>query len=289
MKSYDIDDMIDEYTVIYFSCIYSCLYWGGIIAFFLSSFGLVSGLNLSGAQIAVVELGLYFYASYKLRLNVKAFRSIPLVPYYWYMMTILTFVWETAFILNYDSICDYSSDLIVRDEHVWRNRYPISTVIPWKLSRVFYAEYGAYADREYMLLRGDWSRIIEGTHAYLCGIFAIGAMVAKKCRMDNEYLIMASVSMGTQLMNSILYMGNYFIQIHDKFSVNYDRANFPSGYLLSRRPFMYVNIFWTLMPIIAICHLVWDAGLSRGLGRGLASRGLASRGLASQGKNVFLF
>ena len=156
---------------------------------------------------------------------------------------------------------------------------------------IFYAEYGAYADREYMLLRSDWSRIIEGTHAYLCGIFAIGAMVAKKCRMDNEYLIMASVSMGTQLMNSILYMGNYFIQVHDKFSVNYDRANFPSGYLLSRRPFMYVNIFWTLMPIIAICHLVWDAGLGRGLSRGLASRGLASRGLSRrrQGKNVFLF
>ena len=44
------------------------------------------------------------------------------------------------------------------------------------------------------------------------------------------------------------------------------------------------------MPIIAICHLVWDAGLSRGLASRGLSRGLG-RGLASrrQGKNVFLF
>lgn len=289
MKCFDIDEAIDEFTIIYFSCVYSCLYWGGIIAFFLSSFGLVSGLNLSGAQIAVVELGLYFYASYKLRLNINAFKSIPLVPYYWFMMTILTFVWETAFILDYDSICDYSSDLIDHGKHVWENSYPISTVIPWKLSRVFYAEYGAYADREYMLLRGDWSRIIEGTHAYLCGIFAIGAMVAKKYKMDNEYLIMASVSMGTQLMNSILYMGNYFIQIHDKYNINYDCANFPSGYLLFQRPFMYVNIFWTIMPIIAICHLVAGFGYGR-RGTGLVGAGTgAGFGKRRRGKDVFLF
>lgn len=217
---------------------------------------LISGVGFSGFHIALIELGLFFYASYKLRSNISAFKSIPLVPYYWYMMTILTFVWETAFIIDYDSVCDYSSDLIVHNQHVWSNRYPISTIIPWKLSRVFYAEYGAYADREYMLLRGDWSRIIEGTHAYLCGLFAIGALVFKKYKMEKEYLIMASVSMGTQLMNSILYMGNYFIQVHDKFNINYNRPNFPSGFLLSRRPFMYVNIFWTIMPIIAIYHLI---------------------------------
>ena len=34
-----------------------------------------------------------------------------------------------------------------------------------KLARIFYAEYGAWADREYMVSSDDWSRTIEGSHA----------------------------------------------------------------------------------------------------------------------------
>ena len=58
--------------------------------------------------------------------------------------------------------------------------------------------------------------------------------------------------MGNQLMNSILYMGQYFIQTGDKDSVNYNDDNFPVGFLLYKRAFMYVNIFWTIMPAIVL-------------------------------------
>ena len=40
-----------------------------------------------------------------------------------------------------------------------------------RLSPIFYAEYGAYADREYMRLNHDWSRIIEGRMLYFVAYF----------------------------------------------------------------------------------------------------------------------
>ena len=76
-------------------------------------------------------------------------------------------------ISNYDNVSNYSNTLIRHKEHVWTNKYSILYILPWRLSEIFYAEYGAYADREYMLLHNDWSRIIEGTHAIFCGFFGV--------------------------------------------------------------------------------------------------------------------
>ena len=58
--------------------------------------------------------------------------------------------------------------------------------------------------------------------------------------------------MGTQFMNSFLYMYSYFIQEKDPNSVNYDDSNFPAGKLLDKRLFMWVNIFWLVMPFYTI-------------------------------------
>ena len=65
-----------------------------------------------------------------------------------------------------------------------------------------------------------------------------------------------SVAMGTQLMNSILYMGQYLIQTGDMSSPNYNTPEFPCGKVLIKRPFMYINLFWTAMPIYAIVRLL---------------------------------
>ena len=34
----------------------------------------------------------------------------------------------------------------------------------------------------------------------------------------------------------------------NKNSINYNNKNFPAGFLLYKRPFMWINLFWTLMP-----------------------------------------
>ena len=61
-----------------------------------------------------------------------------------------------------------------------------------------------------------------------------------------------SVAMGTQLMNSILYLSQYMIQTKDPNSINYDTDNFPCGFLMLGRPFMWINLFWSLMPSLVI-------------------------------------
>jgi hypothetical protein len=178
------------------------------------------------------------------------------VTYYWFCLTILTGIWELSFILNYKQCINFSRNLIRDKEHVWFNSYTLDNLIPWRLSKIFYSEYGAWADRDYMLRRNYWSRLIEGTHAFLCGLTMLYCMINKTKDDDRKYLILASLSMGSQLMNSILYMGEYFIQTDDLTNMNYDSPNFPTGFLLTKRGFMYVNLFWTIMPSYCIYNLL---------------------------------
>ena len=105
-----------------------------------------------------------------------------------------------------------------------------------------------------MLSDNDWSRVIEGTHAYICGIFAISSICCKINNNQNNYLISIGLSMGSQLMNSILYISNYLIQTKDKNNINYNSPDFPTGFLLNKRPFMYINILWTIMPLYVLIN-----------------------------------
>lgn len=209
-----------------------------------------------GVAIGCIELLIFFIISHKVKQCNFQLQSINSVSYYWFMLTILTMIWEIAFISNYDNVSNYSNTLIQNKEHVWTNKYSILYILPWRLSEIFYAEYGAYADREYMLLHNDWSRIIEGTHAIFCGFFALCAIIFKFNNRNMLYLITGSISMGSQLMNSLLYMFNYFNQLNDRDNVNYNNYLFPAGKFLIKRPFMYVNIFWTIMPLYTIIYLI---------------------------------
>ena len=58
--------------------------------------------------------------------------------------------------------------------------------------------------------------------------------------------------MGSQFMNSVLYMANYFIQIKDPNNINYNTPEFPCGPFLLKRPFMWVNLLWSIMPAYVI-------------------------------------
>ena len=164
-------------------------------------------------------------------------------------LTVLTMIWECSFIYNYKKINVLSTELVENNTHVWTNDYDLTYLLPWKLSFIFYAEYGAHADREYMITTDNWSRIIESTHAIFCGLFAFLVLFSKiKDSHINKYILAIGISMGSQLMNSILYMSEYFIQEKEINNINYCSPVFPCGTALSLRGFMYVNIFWTVMP-----------------------------------------
>ena len=215
----------------------------------------------SGWEIAFGELGLYFLISHKIREYYHELKNMDVIAYYWFTMTILTLIWECSFVYNFKNINVLSQDLIRNNTHVWTNDYGIQYLWPWKSAFIFYAEYGAYADREYMTDTNDWSRVIESSHAIFCGIFSFLVLYQKINNRSftkstgvslNKYYIAVGVSMGSQVMNSILYMANYLIQINDRYNINYCSEIFPCHRALSSRPFMYVNVFWTVMPSYTI-------------------------------------
>ena len=209
-----------------------------------------------GVYIGLFEIMLFFIIGFALKLTHKNFGTIDAFTYYWSLMTILTLIWEVCFISNYKNTNIVSTALLKNKEHVWTNSYDLTYLVPWKFSEIFYAEYGAYADKEYMTIRNDWSRIIEGSHAIFCGLFVLLAFIYKLKDLETKYKISLGVGMGAQLMNSILYMGNYFIQCKDPSSLNFNTTQFPTGNYLDKRPFMYVNLFWTVMPMGIIIDLL---------------------------------
>ena len=207
------------------------------------------------------------------------FKNIDVISYYWFILTIVTgFLWETTFVTAYKEVNQYSEHFIHSNSTVWTSYYTIDYLLPWKFSKIFYGDYGAYADREYMLGGNDWSRFIESSHAIGAGLFAFLALLFKFLSSpnrknndinvlmanENRYLICVGVSMGTQVMNSILYMVEYMNQTHDPDNVNYANSTFPAGILLYKRPFMWVNIFWTILPTyVIIIYLLFPNRIRR--------------------------
>ena len=212
---------------------------------------------MKGYIIGIIEIILFFIGSIFLREQYSSFQTINKAIYFWVMMTILTGIWEIAYLSNFYEVSIMSKNLIKNNEHTWTNDFDISYVLPWKLSKIFYAEYGAWADREYMGITDNWSKIIEGSHCTQCALFSLIAILFKLNGNHNNYLISLGVAMGTQFMNSFLYMFAYFIQEKTPSSINYITEEFPSDIWLIERPFMWVNIFWLFLPFYTIFYYLY--------------------------------
>ena len=213
-------------------------------------------MKISGILIGIIELILFYFFSRSLREKHLNLNKMDTLSYYWMMMTILTCIWELSYILNHKKIIKISNKFLKDKKNVWTSKFNLFYIIPWRLSEIFYAEYGAYADREYMTNKDIWSRVVEGTHALFCGVFSLLSIISINYNLYYHYYIMATISMSTQLMNSLLYMSEYYIQIKNKYSVNYNSVHFPCGVALLKRPFMYVNILWTLFPTYVILKFI---------------------------------
>lgn len=209
--------------------------------------------ELPGIVLALIVVIIWFGLSGYARKKSTALSKINVVAYFWVTFTILTGIWEMSYLYNYQYVTqNLAKHLLETKTHVWFNKYSISYVLPWKFSDIFYAEYGAYADREYMSDKDIWSHMIEGTHWILCGVPCLIALMFLVCKGYEHFRVMLAVGMGCQIMNSILYMSMYVIQTRDPNSVNYDTPQFPVGPCWIRRPFMLINLLWTLLPAAVI-------------------------------------
>ena len=216
-------------------------------------------MKLNGIQLAVIELLGFYHISHLVKLHSQLV-SLPIIPYYWITFTIMTGIWETFYLCYREKVKTISHQLERNREHVWTNYYSPIKLIPSDFSLIFYSEYGAYADREYIRLRDNWSLDIEGTHALFCGLTSLIGILTKLLN-GPQWLIWITISMSCQLMNSVLYLGQYFIQIKSPDSVNFDTPFFPCGPYLLKRPFMYINIFWTIMPLYILFKILFFSNL----------------------------
>lgn len=230
-----------------------------------------------GYVLALIEIGIIFIGGYNLK-RLKKYKNIDIITFYWLLFTTITGIWELSFLINYNETCKKATHLLENKEHVWTNDYSLFDLLPFKFSLLFYSEYGAYADREYMLEENNWSRIIEGTHLIFCGLGSFLALLTKQSikqsiqetkniknditirnnKLDKYYLIFVASSMSSQAMNSILYMVNYFHQTRDPINPNYNTTDFPTGNILNARPFMYINIVWTVLPLCALLSIIYN-------------------------------
>ena len=67
-----------------------------------------------GIFTGIIELGIYFGASYLLRRYNKSLQDINIISYYWFTMTVLTMIWEASFVSQYKSVNDLSRSLIFK-------------------------------------------------------------------------------------------------------------------------------------------------------------------------------
>lgn len=213
-----------------------------------------------GVVLALCEVLIFFGVAKWIRNSSHNLQKMNGLTYYWFTFMVLTGFWECIFISKYETSVNISQNLVNTSEHVWTNDYSVANILPWSFGLLFYGEYGAWADREYMSTRDVWSRLIEGSHMWFCGFLCLASLVTAVRHTINSknYFMIFSFAMGCQFMNSFLYMGEYSIQCKNKHSVNYYNTNgFPAGKFLIDRPFMWVNYLWTFLPgIITIIHLV---------------------------------
>jgi len=207
---------------------------------------------LSGIEIGILELFLFWGSSFTISRVFSSLQRIHTISYYWLMFTVLTGMYEFTYVRNRKKVRRLGMNLLSKKKHVWTKEYELKTLLPWNLAKQFYAEYAAYADREYYNLKDDWSLLIEGSHGVQCGFFSFLSILLFICEQYKLSLILLTVSMSSQFMNSLLYMGEYFIQIENRESVNYDTERFPCGRFLIKRPFMWINLFWLVMPIYVL-------------------------------------
>ena len=211
---------------------------------------------LSGIEIGILELFLFWGSSFTISRVFVSLQKINTISYYWLMFTILTGMYEFTYVRNRKKVRRLGMNLLSKKKHVWTKEYELKTLLPWNLAKQFYAEYAAYADREYYNLKDVWSLLIEGSHGVQCGCFAFGSILSFILARYRLFLIFLTMSMSSQFMNSLLYMGEYFTQISDIDSVNYDTERFPCGRFLIKRPFMWINFFWLAMPTYVLTTLL---------------------------------
>ena len=205
-----------------------------------------------GWTIGTLELVFFLFFSGGVRYIFSGYRKIDAITYYWLCLTILSGIWEVGYILNYSEIVSTATELIENDEHVWLKQYNFSYTLPWNMAKIFYAEYGAWADREFISNSDEYTHQVEGTFMIFCAISSAFGLMTDFERRSVISVVAVGFAMLIQLISTIIYIVDYVVQLRDYYNVNFYSGDFPVGTMFSKRPFLYANVLWLLMPAYII-------------------------------------
>jgi len=160
------------------------------------------------------------------------------------MKNIITKMWLEFMILGYifkfiysyyikDKLCYYTMYLVNKNKSIWTSYYNYSMLLPSHFICLLVAEYCANTDREYLYIIDN---INYSDITILLGLIYY--------YYYNIYLLILF-----QFFIFIKYTINYIYQINSNKSVNMNSIDFPTGYLLLKRPLFYFNIiYYIIMP-----------------------------------------
>uniref|UniRef100_A0A7S4P8S3 EXPERA domain-containing protein n=1 Tax=Paramoeba aestuarina TaxID=180227 RepID=A0A7S4P8S3_9EUKA len=210
------------------------------------------GIEATGGVLAGIVVVLWLSISLFIRNSNRHLQKIDVVTFCWLTMTAMTGVWEWAYLHYHDDVVADAQTFIATNTHVWTNYYDISYIVPWRFSPIMYTEYAAYADRAYMSTHDPLAQIVELSHLLYCSVFAALAITRKSVGDTYLYLIFMVLALGTQSMQCLMYVSNYFVETTEPHHANFITESFPAGQYWEKRPFFYVNIFWTGMGLVVI-------------------------------------
>ncbi len=212
-------------------------------------------IQLYGFELCIIEL-IIAMVIFNNIYSIINFIDLPKFVFYWIAFSILVCIYEIAYLYNFKNITRNAKALIKTKNSIWFEKYDISKLLPWKFAKLFYTDYIANSDREYINNNTKYGKIIESTHLFICGGLYLLALIMNIYGNINKFKTLLFMSFGAQIMNIIMYTLFLYFQIHNKFSSNYASKRFPIGRYYEKRPFTYINIIYIIMIISIIIYYI---------------------------------
>ena len=182
--------------------------------------------------------------------------------------------------------------LVNKSISIWTTSYPFYMVLPWNFIILMFINYSSYVDREYINIIDTWDKIITGKYYYiyiygiLYGIyncidhlfifFALAGQIINTSlffnitRKYNVLILLYIIAtlyqdimynyiiyfiMSSQILETLLYLKNYYYQTSLSSSLNMNSIDFKCGKLFINRPFIYFNLMWIVVPLYILYNL----------------------------------
>ena len=181
--------------------------------------------------------------------------KITYIKFFWIASTIINAIYKLGYIQNYRYIKEYAKELKEFKRHIWEYNFDYYYLLPYNFGTAFYAEYGQYADREYIKYDPidsinimEYSQSLEhiGISLPILSLYLLTYHI-------NNYPSLLTIVAFNSLLTNIVYLGKYLKSCKTPNHCNYNTELFPRGFMFHKRPLIYSlfsSILFTLSAFL---------------------------------------